>query len=347
MESSNMKGEREPRPQWAIALKRFEEPSSGRAAWQIANTLIPYLGFLVLMYFTTLWHLPVWVTLLLAIPAGGFLIRLFIFFHDCVHGSYLPTQRGIRILGNILGILTFTPFAEWRHTHGVHHSVSGNLDRRGIGDVWTMTVDEYVASKPFRRLRYRLFRNPFIMFGLGPIGMFFIVNRFPGPHSTRRQILNVVLTDIGIAVIILIAAFTVGIKAYLLIQLPVLYFAGIAGIWLFYVQHQFDPSYWARTEDWGSMEAALQGSSYYKLPGVLQWITGNIGLHHVHHLRPRIPNYNLQRCLDETPELRLENPLTFRRSVKSVRLNIWDEKSNQLLSFRALSALLKQRAQLA
>jgi len=347
MENEKESGKREPRPKWTLALKRFEEPNARKAALQIANTLGPYLGIVVLMYFTTTWEFPVWSTILLAIPAGAFLIRLFIFFHDCVHGSFLRSRRAITILGNILGILTFTPFSEWQYSHGVHHSTAGNLDRRGIGDVWTMTVEEYAGSRPLRRLLYRFVRNPFVMFGLGPIATFFIVNRIPGARSGRRQILNVLLTDLGIAAIVVAATLTVGIKTYLLIQIPILYFAGVAGIWLFYVQHQFDPSYWARTEKWGSMEAALQGSSYYKLPRILQWITGNIGLHHVHHLRPRIPNYNLQRCLDETPELRLTNPLTFKKSIGSVRLNIWDEKTNRLLSFRALSALLKQRARLA
>lgn len=347
MEKKETSGRREGRPEWTRALKRFEEPSARKAAWQLINTLVPYLGLVVLMYVTTRWNWPVWSTILLGIPAGALLVRLFIFFHDCVHGSYLRSRRAITILGNVLGVLTFTPFSEWRHSHGVHHSTAGNLDRRGIGDVWTMTVEEYAASTPLRRFLYRFVRNPFVMFGLGPIAMFLIMNRIPGPHSSRKQILNVVFTDVVIAAIILAVAFTIGIKTYLLIQLPIIYFGGIAGIWLFYVQHQFDPSYWARTEDWASMEAAMEGSSYYKLPRVLQWITGSIGLHHVHHLRPRIPNYNLQRCLDAIPELRLVNPLTIRRSLGSVRLNIWDERSGRLLSFRALSALLRQRPRTA
>lgn len=347
MDEKRPNDQRRARPEWAQALKPFEKPSVAKASWQLTNTLIPYVGLVALMYFTTRWGLPIWSTILLGIPAGAFLIRLFIFFHDCVHGSYLPSQRGIRILGNFLGILTFTPFSEWRHTHGVHHTTAGNLDRRGIGDVWTMTVDEYAASRPLRRFLYRFVRNPFVMFGLGPIAMFLIVNRFPGAHSNRKQTVNVLFTDLMIAAIVVACTLTIGIKTYLLIQLPIIYFGGIAGIWLFYVQHQFDPSYWARSEDWGSMEAALEGSSYYKLPKMLQWITGNIGLHHVHHLRPRIPNYNLQHCLDAIPELRLVDPLTFKRSMRSVHLNIWDEKTNQLLSFRAMTALLKQRTSLA
>lgn len=332
---------RKPRPEWTLKLKQYEKPNALKAAWQLTDTLVPYFGLLVLMYFFTRWGFPVWATLLLTIPAGAFLVRLFIFFHDCVHGSYLESRQAIRIVGNILGVLTFTPFSDWRHKHGVHHSTSGNLDRRGIGDVWTMTVAEYAGSSRLRRFRYRLFRNPAVMFGLGPIFMFLISNRIPVRRSSRKQIVNVLLTDLAIAAIVTAAALTIGIKTYLLIQLPTLYFAGAAGIWLFYVQHQFDPSYWARTDDWASMEAALQGSSYYKLPRVLQWISGNIGLHHVHHLRPRIPNYNLQEAVDETPELQLHSPLTIRKSIGSVYLNIWDETDKRLLSFRALKRLLR------
>ncbi|HUX12903.1 MAG TPA: fatty acid desaturase [Spirochaetia bacterium] len=334
-------------PAWTDALKPFEKPDPARAFWQLSNTLIPYLGLLALMYFTTRWHFPVWLTLLLSIPAGALLVRLFIFFHDCVHGSYLRSKRGLRILGTILGILTFTPFAEWRYSHGVHHSTSGNLDRRGTGDVWTMTVDEYAASNRGRRFLYRLIRNPFVMFGFGPIAVFLVKNRFPNQKSGRRQAASVLITDLAICAIVVAATLTIGIKTYLLIQLPTIYLAGVAGIWLFYVQHQFDPSYWARTNDWGSMDAALQGSSYYKLPKILQWISGNIGFHHIHHLRPRIPNYNLQRCLELIPQLRLEDPLTFGRSLRSVRLNIWDEEANRLLSFRSLSTRLKSRPKLA
>lgn len=343
MEGNDGSGPRERRPEWTLALKQFELPSGRKAAWQLITTLLPYFGFLVLMYYTTRWNWPVWGTILLAIPAGAFLIRLFIFFHDCVHGSFVRSPRAITVLGNILGILTFTPFSEWRRTHGVHHSTAGNLDRRGVGDVWTMTVEEYLESKPLRRLLYRFVRNPLVMLGFGPLAMFLIMNRIPGPNSNRRHLLNLMFTNLALAAIILAAAFTIGIKTYLLIQLPIVYFAGIAGIWLFYVQHQFDPSYWARGDAWDSMKAAMQGSSYYKLPRVLQWVTGNIGLHHVHHLRPRIPNYNLQRCLDAIPELRLVRPLTFKRSFGSARMNIWDEKNGTLLSFKALSALLRQR----
>ena len=337
----------ETRPVWVTALKRYERPSVRKAIFQLIDTVIPYLCMLVLMYLTIYWKAPYWVTLLLAIPTAGFLVRTFIIFHDCVHGSYLASQAAVRILGTILGIITFTPFAEWRHHHGVHHSTSGNLDRRGVGDVWTMTVAEYAASSRAKRLAYRLFRNPIFMFGLGPLYMFLVLHRIPSRKARKAEITDVIIADIVLAIVVVAAAFTIGIKAYILVQLPVLMLGGSAGIWLFYVQHQFDPSYWARTEDWGSMEAAMQGSSFYKLPKVLQWISGNIGFHHIHHLRPRIPNYNLERCLRENKELQLDNPLTLWRSLKSVRLNLWDEKRHILLSFRQAVRTIRRGPQTA
>jgi omega-6 fatty acid desaturase (delta-12 desaturase) len=324
------------RPAWVSDLKRFETPDSRKATMQIIDTALPYFMLLAGMYLTIHRGFPYWVTLLVALPASGLLARLFIFFHDCSHGSYLRSHRAMKVLGTILGILTFIPFSEWRALHAIHHSSSGNLDRRGIGDVWTMTVDEYLSSPWIIRLLYRAFRNPLIMFGLGPFYTFLIAYRLPSRGARREHIASVVFLDLMIAAILAGAALTIGLKTYIMIQLPVILIGGTAGIWLFYVQHQFDPSYWSRSENWQSFEAALQGSSYYKLPRMLQWFSGNIGFHHIHHLRPKIPNYNLERCLNDTPELQLQNPLTLWRSLKSVRLNLWDEKRRTLISFREL-----------
>ena len=335
------------RPAWVTDLKRFERPSALKVAWQLLNTLLPYAALLVLMYLTMSWKLPYWITFLLALPAGALLVRIFIFFHDCGHGSYVASPIGQRIIGNILGLFTFSCFASWRFSHGIHHSTSGNLDKRGVGAVWTMTVDEYCASTPFRRLQYRLFRNPFIMFGLGPFFSFVLVQRLPVRGANRKQILSVILVDAVIGGIIVAASLTIGIKTYLLIQMPIMLLGGAAGVWLFYVQHQFDPSYWARTEEWESMDAAMQGSSYYKLPKVLQWISGNIGFHHIHHLRPRIPNYNLQAALNATPQLQLPDPLLLWPSLKSVRLKVWDERGKCLLTLREATRQLRQRPSLA
>jgi omega-6 fatty acid desaturase (delta-12 desaturase) len=339
--------ERRAKPAWVSTLSQFEKPDAGKVAIQLVNTVLPYLGLLALMFITIQWHLPYWVTLFVAIPAGAFLLRTFIFFHDCCHGSYIRSPTALKIIGNILGVLVLTPFADWRYSHGIHHSTSGNLDKRGIGDVWTLTVDEYAASSPLRRAWYRFYRFPAVMFILGPFLSFLIKNRIPSKHPSRQRLGSVILTDAALAAIILTIGFTLGFRSYLMVQLPVLLFGGAAGVWLFYVQHQFDPSYWARTGEWESMDAALLGSSYYKLPGLLQWISASIGLHHVHHLRPRIPNYNLQRCVNATPELQLPDPLTLGRSIRSVRYKVWDEKDGVLLSFREMTRVLRQRLQAA
>jgi len=340
-------GPRKEKPAWVAGLKKYETPNSGKVTLQLVDTLIPYLALLAVMYLTMWQGLPYWVTLLVALPAGAFLMRVFIFFHDCCHGSYVRSRLGLLVLGNVLGVVVLTAYSDWRHSHGIHHSTSGNLDRRGIGDVWTMTLEEYAAASKVRRVLYRLFRNPFVMFGVIPAFSFLILHRLPTRHSQKNHILNVLFTDAALAGIIVAASLTIGIRAYLLIQVPVMILGGAGGVWLFYIQHQFDPSYWARNEDWGSMESAMQGSSYYKLPKVLQWISGNIGLHHIHHLRPRIPNYNLQRCLDETPELQLPESLSLWRSLKSVRLKVWDEHEKVLLSFGEMTRRLRQRPRTA
>lgn len=323
-----------PRPKWLEGMTHFENPNLKKALYQLINTIIPYFLFIGLMILSVQREWPVWITLLLSVPAGAFLVRIFIFFHDCCHGSYLASRKAMHVLGSVMGLLVFTPFEVWRHSHGIHHSTAGNLDRRGIGDVWTMTLAEYKSSTPLRRFGYRLFRHPIVLFILGPLYTFVIAQRFPPKKADKREVKNVLLTDLALLCIAAFAWVTIGIKAYLLIQLPVMFIAGMCGIWLFYVQHQFDPTYWARSEEWESMSAAMQGSSYYKLPAVLQWISGNIGLHHIHHLKPRIPNYNLQPCLDAIPELRLPNPLTLRKSFSAIHLNLWDETLKRLISFR-------------
>jgi acyl-lipid omega-6 desaturase (Delta-12 desaturase) len=326
-------------PPWLATMKKYEHADVARASAQMLNTLLPYAALWALMIVTVRQGLPYWVTLLLAVPSAGLLVRTFIFFHDCCHGSFLPSSTANRIFGTIAGIITFTAFAEFRHSHGVHHASAGDLDRRGVGDVWTMTVGEFEAASPGTRVAYRLFRNPLVMFILGPIYTFFIVNRVPKKGAGARQVRSVIITNLGIAVCAAAIGFAFGWDAYLKIQLPILMLGGMAGIWLFYVQHQFDPSYWARHEEWGSVQAALQGSSYYRLPGVLQWMTGNIGLHHVHHLKPRIPNYHLQACLDAIPELQLPDFLSIGRSFRSIGLNLWDEERGLLIGFAQLRRL--------
>jgi omega-6 fatty acid desaturase (delta-12 desaturase) len=326
------------RPSWYPAIKAYGRPDLGKASWQLTNTFVPYLALLIAMAYTVKQRLPYWITLALALPAALLLVRIFIFFHDCCHGSFLPSRRANRILGYVTGILTFTPFEDWRRAHAAHHATAGDLDRRGVGDVWTLTVEEYLSAPWITRLAYRLFRHPFVMFILGPPVVFFLLHRFPHRDGPRRERSSVWITDVAILVILAVAGLTFGLRTYLLVQVPVMWIAGSLGVWLFYVQHQFEGVYWARHEDWDATQAALAGSSYYRLPKALQWLTGNIGLHHIHHIRSGIPNYNLQACCDAIPALQQVAPLTLRSSLKSPWLNLWDEAQQELISFRSLKA---------
>ena len=326
------------KPSWLPRVKDFAVPDSRAAARQLINTLLPYFALLALMYLTIRWGSPVWVPLVLSVPAALFMVRSFILFHDCSHGSFLKSKRAMTVIGTFLGILTFTPYATWRCCHGIHHATVGNLDRRGVGDIWTMTVQEYRATTRFGRFKYRLYRNPLVLFVLGPVYLFLIKNRFPDKAAKQDKVRSVLVTNLAILAIALVCAFTIGLRAYLLIQLPILFFAAMGGIWLFYVQHQFDPSYWARSNDWQSFAACMRGSSFYKLPPVLQWFSANIGLHHIHHLAPRIPNYRLQACLNAIPDLHLPDAITLSHSFSAIYLNLWDEVDKKLVSFRSLRA---------
>jgi omega-6 fatty acid desaturase (delta-12 desaturase) len=324
------------KPAWHQEVARYARPNQPQAIWQLINTFVPYIALWVLMVYTIKVGMSYWITLTLAVVAAAFLVRIFIFFHDCGHGSFFSSPRANTILGYITGVLTFTPYHSWRRAHAVHHATSGNLDRRGVGDIWTMTVDEYQAASKRTRMAYRLYRNPLIMFGIGPVSSFLISQRFPQKGAKRRERVSVWITNLAILAIILLAIATMGFWTYVFIQLPIILVGGALGIWLFYVQHQYEGVYWAREGEWNYTRAALEGSSYYKLPKVLQWFTGNIGLHHIHHLRPRIPNYKLQQCYDQVPAMQAVQPLTIGQSLKSLRMNLWDEKQQSLVSFRSL-----------
>ena len=323
-----------PRPEWHRQLAQFERPNVRKATWQLLNTLVPYAALWATMVQLLRCGVPYWLILPLIVVAGGLLVRVFIFFHDCCHGSFFASRRANRIFGYVTGVLTFTPFEAWWQPHARHHATAGDLDRRGKGDIWTLTVEEYEAS-PWRvRLAYRVFRNPLVLFVIGPLVLFIVGYRLPGKGASQPARRSVLLTNLGLLVILGIASLTIGLHTYLMIQIPVMTLAGAIGIWLFYVQHQVEGVYWARHEDWDPHRAALEGSSYYKLPRVLQWFTGNIGLHHVHHLRPRIPNYNLQACHDAIPALREVPTITLRASVRLVFLKLWDEHRQVFLCFR-------------
>ena len=336
LDDLNAASSQKTKPDWYQEIAKYRRSNHRKAIWQLINTFIPYFALWGVMIYTIQHDYSRWITVALAGIAAGFLIRIFIFFHDCCHSSFFATPSANRLLGYISGILTFTPYENWRRSHGIHHATAGDLDRRGVGDVWTMTVEEYLAAPRLKRLGYRLFRNPLVMFGLGPAIIFLIANRFSSKGSKKKERNSVIITNIAILAIIIIASLTIGFWQYLLIQLSIMVFASIMGVWLFYIQHQFEGVYWARHQVWDQLKAALEGSSYYKLPALLQWFTGNIGLHHIHHVNPRIPNYNLQQCFDSISALQAVEPLTILKSLKSLRMNLWDEKQQKLVSFRSL-----------
>jgi len=335
-------GTQTPESEWHKALSTYEQPNRRKAVWQLLNTFGPYIALWALMVSLVRQGYSYWITLAFAAVAAALFIRIYIFFHDCCHGSFFASHRANRILGYVSGILTFTPYEDWRRAHAGHHATAGNLDRRGVGDVWTMTVEEYLAAPPRKRFAYRFLRNPVVMFGLVPAGLSLILHRFPHKGAGKRERRSVIVTNAAVLAMIGLASVTIGVGTYLSIQLPVLLMAGTVGVWLFYVQHQYEGVYWARHQDWDPMKAALKGSSYYRLPKVLQWFTGNIGLHHIHHARPGIPNYNLQQCCDDIPALRAVEPMTFRKSLKSLRMNLWDEQAQKLVSFRSMKTQPKQ-----
>jgi omega-6 fatty acid desaturase (delta-12 desaturase) len=321
---------------WREAVAGYERPSLRRSLLDLATSVVPYLALTVAMYLSL--QVSVWITLALAVPAAGFLLRTFIVFHDCAHGSFLPNRRANLWVGRFAGLLVFQPFANWRHNHAVHHGSSGDLDRRGTGDVPTLTVDEYLARPWKARLGYRLFRSPVVMFGIGPIWSLMIGPRLWSSGMRPRQRHSVIITNIVLAVVIGAIIWVAGLEAWLLVQMPTAIIAGTLGVFMFYVQHQFEDAYWETSEQWSYADAALQGSSYLKLPKILQFFTGNIGLHHVHHLSAKIPNYNLQRAHDESPIFEDVPVLTVADGLRAVRLKVIDPEAGRLLTWREVKA---------
>jgi len=316
---------------WQKVVARYQTPDTRRSLWQMFNSLVPYFLLWYLMLLSL--RISYWLTLALAIPAAGFMIRTFIIFHDCGHGSFFKSKRANDILGFITGVITFTPYYRWRHDHAVHHATVGDLDRRGTGDVWTLTVKEYQALPPGKKLAYRIFRHPLVLFTIGALGVFLVGNRFVPRSAGKRERASVHWTNLALAGIVVLMSLTIGLKAYVLVQLPVLALGASVGVWLFYVQHQFEGVYWERHERWDYLDAALKGSSYYHLPPVLQWFTGNIGFHHIHHINARIPNYNLEKCHRENPQFQQVKELTLLSSLRSLKLRLWDEERRELVGF--------------
>jgi omega-6 fatty acid desaturase (delta-12 desaturase) len=321
---------------WSAALAPYARPRIGRSALDVATSVAPYLGLTYLMYLAL--DVSYLLSLAIAVPAAGFLLRTFIVFHDCAHGSFLPWKRANTWLGVIAGLLVYEPYHAWRHTHAVHHATSGDLERRGTGDVMTLTVAEYRALPWRQRTAYRMFRNPLVMLGVGPVWALVVQPRLVSRSDRPRIRRSVMVTDIALALLIGGLCWLLGWREFLLVQAPTAWLAGAAGVWLFYVQHQFEDAYWEHRGSWSYADAALRGASHLKLPQPLQFFTGNIGLHHVHHLSARIPNYNLQRAHDDNAVFHSVPTLSVRQGLHALRLKLWDEDKGRLVTFAAARA---------
>ncbi|MEM9677607.1 MAG: fatty acid desaturase [Pseudomonadota bacterium] len=322
---------------WVKILSNYREPDTARSAFELAVTIGPFM----VLWAVAWWSLGIsyWLTLAVSIVNAGFLLRLFTIQHDCGHGAFFKNRTFGDWVGRVIGVLTITPYDVWRRTHAIHHGSSGNLARRGIGDVHTLTVEEYQSRSALSRLLYRLYRNPIVLFGLGPGYLFFVEYRLPlGLTKIAKYWFSAMATNAAILVALTVIFFTGGLMPILLIFLPSTFLAAMAGVWLFYVQHQFETTHWAQEEEWQLHEAALKGSSHYVLPTPLQWVTANIGIHHVHHLYSRIPFYRLPEVLRDHSELADNNRMNVRESLASAGLHLWDEKTKQLMSFSQLRA---------
>ena len=320
---------------WQKLVAPYAHSDLRRSLLQITTSALPFLALWAAM----LWSLKIsyWLTLALSVLTAGYMARTFIIFHDCCHGSFFESKKGNDILGIIMGVLTFTPYAHWKHNHAIHHATAGNLDKRGVGDVKTMTLAEYVSAPWKVRLGYRVMRHPFTMLAIGAPLVFLLAHRFWAPDSGLRERWSVIYTNLALLALFLLLGGLFGFKEVIMVQLPILMIGTGVGVWLFYVQHQFEGVYWERKERWSFVNAGLQGSSFYKLPPVLQWFTGNIGFHHIHHLSPRIPNYSLEKCYRDTPAFQIQ-PLTLRTSLKSATLHLWDEEQRKLVGFKAVKS---------
>ena len=324
---------------WARALTRYRAPHHGRSIFEMSVTVVPFA-----VLWASAWaavHFGYWeLSFLFGIPAAAFLVRLFMIQHDCGHGCFFRHRLANDWTGRFLSVLTLTPYDDWRRAHAVHHSNSGRLDRRGVGDIDTLTVREFRELTAWGRVRYRLYRHPFVMFGLGPAYLFVLRQRWPfrSIHDVRLTWISPMATNLAIAVAATLLIWFIGIGPFLLVHGPIVLLAGSAGVWLFYVQHQFEETYWARGGQWDFHEASLHGSSHYDLPAILRWFTANIGVHHVHHLCSRIPYYRLPQILRDHPDLRGVSRLTLFQSFRCVHLALWDEARGRLVSFRDIRA---------
>jgi omega-6 fatty acid desaturase (delta-12 desaturase) len=322
---------KESKPDWMTIISRYNKPDALKSWWQVINSFGPYIILWVLMIKSI--EISYWLTLLLSVFAAGFMIRIFIIFHDCGHGSFFKSKLLNRVVGIIAGLIVFTPYNKWHHEHKIHHQTVGNLDKRGVGDVMTLTVEEYINLSKWKKIYYRIYRNPIVLFGIAPIIVFTIAQRFPKNYMNLKERLYVHLSSLVLAAAVLLLGFTIGWKTFLLVQIPILYIATAHGVWLFYVQHQFEDVLWSKAEDWDYMNTALKGSSMFKLPALLNWFTGNIGYHHIHHLSPMIPNYNLKKCHLENTLFQEVKPITFWSAFGTALLKLYDEKKQRMVRF--------------
>ncbi|MCF8379712.1 MAG: fatty acid desaturase [Bacteroidales bacterium] len=316
---------------WRTIIRRYTQPNTAKSWWQVINSFIPYIALWILMIYSL--NYSYWYTLALSFIAAGFLVRIFIIFHDCGHGSFFKSTNLNKVVGIIAGGLTFTPYHKWHYQHMVHHQTVGNLDKRGMGDVMTLTLEEFKNSPKKEQNFYRWYRNPVILLIIVPFFLFTVINRFPDKKIPKQINMYTHLTSIALIVAVTILSLLIGFKTFALIQVPVLVFASIFGVWLFYIQHQFKDVIWERNENWDYTKIAMMGCSFVKFPRILQWFSGNIGFHHIHHLSLKIPNYNLEKCHRDNPIFQKE-PLTFLSSLQCVKYRLWDEDRHKLVSFK-------------
>ncbi|MBI5059348.1 fatty acid desaturase [candidate division KSB1 bacterium] len=317
-------------------MNPYAVPSLAKSVWQLANSFLPFFAAIYLMYLSL--AMPFYVTLGLGVLAAGFMVRMFIIQHDCGHGSFFVSKKLNDRVGYFCSLFTMVPYYYWRRQHALHHSTNGNLDQRGLGDMTIHTVKEYLVLSRFDKLHYRCYRHPLVFILFGPLALFFYINRVctDPQHYNQRDRRNIWITNLTIAATLAAIGVFIGFAALAKVVLPVLFIAASLGIWLFYIQHQFEHTYWKPKAEWNYVRAAMQGSSYYKLPRILQWFTGNIGYHHIHHLKSSIPNYELERCYHENPEFHDVYTVTLFSSMKTMFLSVWDEDQQRLISFREL-----------
>ncbi|MCG3087656.1 fatty acid desaturase [Sporosarcina cyprini] len=320
----------------------FAKSDLKKSVIQLINTVPPIFILWFLAYQSL--SVSIWLTFAIAVVAAGFVVRTFIIFHDCTHGSFFRNKKANDIVGTITGVLTLFPYEQWKREHAIHHASSSNLDKRGVGDIWVLTIQEYLEASKWTRFAYRFYRNPLVMFGLGPLYLVLISSRFNRKDARRKERMNTYLTNAILVAVYALMIWLVGWQAFLIVQGSIMFVAAALGIWLFYIQHTFEDSYFEEESEWDYVKAAVEGSSYYKLPKVLQWATGNIGFHHVHHLAPRVPNYNLELAHESTPPLQRATTITIRTSLESLRYKLYDPENKTFVTFKEVKDRVKRTA---